>query len=376
MTWCWSQILLVLLGSVIGCSAPPLAPSERLPFHVAIAPISDSELREYAETVESMDTALEVEGAAFGRELERALSERCFLRTTLLDGTSGEQEAIARALKTGANMLLTCRLWHAREVQQEMNAWATGSFLVFLIGGPFCWFFPDHTYSAELGVSVTLYDLSEYYMLEDRALTDLEGLEMVEFFEHSENLGDLELDFIERAGDSLGYYLVSILIPSPFLATDHEGLTEDFSEIALQALADELAAGLYDRRLELLRNVPRYDFYLLADKVQVDRRPDESLTLSWTVLHDQSQGLNEPGAYRVRAGDYDQSFEVDYDKSFEVTDAQLKRGVTDPRTGQVRHSFQVTLEGAQDASWVQLWLQCYGDTGRARGYTFPVPEQP
>lgn len=354
--------LLLATTCVAGCSSRRLAPEERLPFHVAIATLQDSTLREYAETSDALETTLEVNTAAFGQELESALSKRCFVRTTLLDAPIDQDEAVAQAVGAGANLLLTSRLWHANEVEQELNAWSTGSFLVFLVGGPFCWFFPDRTYSAELGVTVTLHDLSEHYVLEEYPELKREA---VEYFEHSENLGDLQLDFFDRAGDSYGYYAASILIPSPFLATDHEGLADDFPELAIEALAEELAAGLYDRRLELLRNVTRYDYYLLTNEVVFARAPSGDLQLSWSVLHDQEQGLNEPGTYRVRAGGFD--------RTFEVTDVQLERGVT-TETGQVLHRFTVTLDGVREANEVQIWLHRYGDMGRARGYTLPVPD--
>ncbi|MFT7670089.1 MAG: hypothetical protein ACI8X5_002796 [Planctomycetota bacterium] len=357
-----------------GCTTPHRPVVDLMPFHVAIAPLTDVELRTTANKEKgAADMSLVMDGLVFSEELRKALGDRSFVKVTLLDLPSEDDASITQEgwerkarQEHDADLLITCRLWYGSEIQQGLNAWAFGSFLVFSIGGPFCWFFPDRTYSSEAGVVVSAVDLSspELFgeLVSDRALP-------LECFEHTEILQEEKLSFIDRAGTTYWYYALSIIIPSLFLARDHSGLEQDYPVLVAEALAVDVAEGLFKRRPEILRNETRYDFYLGREDLLLKLGEGGALSFEWTLFHSQQPRTSEPSEYRIQVGEFD--------KTFQVADSQLddnRPSLPGTPTGYRSYRFNEAIPFDGSADLVRLVVRTFGDRPQIRSYSIPIPE--
>lgn len=295
----------LLLASTACSTAPDVAP-EPLPFHVAVAPIDQPVIRVGSSVEHAGDTdmSLWIDPEALAAELARTLEERCFTRVTLLDGPVGGSDTpsgdrrrflVERARAAGADLILECELEYETGIWYERNGNYWPNFLLFLMGGPFCYFLKDYTYHAEAELVAHLYDLNA--IDNDEVLL---GDRQARLVLSSVNFDGAPMNFVGRNGPKAGKYVVSVLIPSGLLSKETDVLEGRLRQAVVEELGDQLARGLIGKREVLARAGGPAPFYLDLDQLELGVDPDGTISLRGDVHLIQEGLIERMDRYRIQ----------------------------------------------------------------------------
>lgn len=297
--------LLVVLAA--GCRSSAGAPEpEPLPFHVALVPLRSSLVVEGREPgADATGMRLEPDPARLTEAVREALASRTFVRVSLLEGVDPPAGAtdqrdrdrlrLARARELNADLVLELELAVAPTVRHGAsgNAWLDIPF--FLLGGPFVWFVNDRTYRADVELRGAFYDRwaleSEQRLLGDRFARVLDS---------SASFEGLDLNFFERTRKA-NLYLLSILVPSYFLARESDTLAQNLAAEVVDRLGSSFAAGVLRRGDELVRADLTAGFHLVPAETHLEPRPGGGFRLSATILQ-RADDLDELARWRVLDG--------------------------------------------------------------------------
>lgn len=302
-----TTLLALLAALTAACkSAPKEKRTDPLPFHVAVIPLETPIVREAnAKADDATDMQLTPDLARLSRAISQSLSHGAFTQVSLLSRddvdrkgelTSQERSArwLAAARKAGADLVLECELELTPTIHQAANGNFWLDFPLFLVGGPFVWFVKDRTYSADVELRGSFYDLGAI----DGEEVPL-GSPLARVLSAGDSFGDVDLNFFQRKGN-VGHYAASILIPSGFLAHENDDLEKDLDKVVIERLSKDFAASVVKKRDELARSDLVAPFHFDPDDTHVVLEPDGGYRLKGTVLLRDGGVVERMAGYRIR----------------------------------------------------------------------------
>jgi hypothetical protein len=370
-----SKLALLIATTVLltGCATQQTRQEAPLPFHVALIPA----------TIIAGDTAPEVEGATILEETKLAfesdhvtqqiglaLNNDCVTRVTLLTygkGVSRDQflakytseaaqdEFWEQAItKLKPDLVAKVKLSFSETVLTDTNSTFWANVPLFLIGGPFCYFFDDRDYYSTARLSVWLYDASPI-AIQQASLTDGDS----ELIDVSPRVDLTDLDFIDRA-DGIGSYALSILIPAGWLAKESDTVKESLEREILARLTTSLKTEIRSRADQLTRANRLYDFYIRSDGMRVVQAGTGGFELTGEVFLEIDKGTPRMDNF---------TFALDG----KATPARFGKESLAPGQGAgrvVSYPFSVPLTGDDLPDEVRVVFRDGSQDSRERSYTF------
>lgn len=236
--------------SLCACTAAPVAESRPIPMRLAVMPITSIGDRERVnvEDLDGTDMVLSRDGQRFARAVVDALDNKLFVQAFLLEPGAPPAEGAppidwaALAEQQGADALLSLELACNPVVMEASNSSYYLNFLLFAIGGPFCWWLSDHTYDVEAKLSAELYDVPR--LRRENAAPGSESSVLARISDAAAPSERLEMSFTNRADGNAGQYALSVVWPAPLLMEDNEDVRETIEAQVILALAERLAADM------------------------------------------------------------------------------------------------------------------------------------
>ena len=267
---------LALLAPLSACGSMGARERARLPFHVALLPVTVSAHAADATAADD-DVALTLDPERVRASLAEVLGEECFVRVSVTDPAvlpgddpAALQAELAAAAAQGADLVLACSVDHDPSLRAKRNEKFWLNLPLFLLGGPACYFIDDHSYVGNARLRASLQDV---HPLVDGRATLADG--RCEYLYVEGRLSDLTLDFLDRAPGA-GSYLLSLLVPSGLLAGRGSRVDESLAEHAADELAHAVADELLRSAGPLLAGARTCPFFLGDD---VALRTDERGTI-------------------------------------------------------------------------------------------------
>ncbi len=263
---------LIAFGSLFlaACAGTPKTESTPLPMRLAILPIESVGQRERVagEELDETDMVLQLAGRAYAEAVVRALDGRLFARAFLLERPTGaepenEIDWAELAEEQGADAILALQLAGDPRILEASNSGYYLNFLLFAIGGPFCWWLPDHTYDIEAKLSAELYDLPR--LRREKAQPGSEAAGLARISDASAPSEQTEMSFTNRVEGDVGQYALSIVWPAPLLMADNDELRDNIERQTMDALAARLAADMQADREFIVEAPFLAPFHLDAD---------------------------------------------------------------------------------------------------------------
>ena len=359
----------VLLGACRSVDPPPSRP---MPFHVALAPI------QVVEVIDDYDGAghrLELgpnELERLNANLTRELSASSFVQLTRLEslaaplGFDNDVSAFLQAARsnTRADLLITFKLRHGTTIYEETNPYIQSAAPFTWLPGPQLWFVPDRRYGARCTLNVYVYDLSRF---EHRAGVGPVGIRPW-FFSHTVTLSQLYLNYIDRVGWKLAYYLPGLILPSVILDLEDEDFEQDLRELMVDRLAEQLAQELQGRSIDLIRNEHEYGFFLEDQFTNIVRGEDGLTSVEFSLSHKVVHSPNEPKELQLWSEDGRAPLVT---KRLDGTDLDEAQRDNPEQQGHARYSFRLRTQLPNGARHLRLRV---GDAPRIwREFTFAVP---
>ena len=281
-----SLALWIVLGAA-GCATKQVAQLEHpLPFHLVIAPASvkprptlasarsrDEDAPAAEDEVARDSFPLRLPSPLVSDQIGIALASSGFSRVTVmtddsdtpifLQNGSVNRQWVREARSIGGDLLLTLEVEHLPTVQHAPNRLYWFNLALFLIGGPLCYFVDDHNYQTEVRLLANIYDISDPTRSNDQSLVLGHPVEA--------NFTETDLNFLERAGGSVGSYALSFVWPASHLATDNEQV----SAVMADGISQELAAQVWETICTEVEAIERQKrlapFAVPRDEVSVTR---------------------------------------------------------------------------------------------------------
>jgi len=351
------RTFLSILGStllVAGCCTTAPTPDEPLSFHVAVMPL---DIQASSEVVPAGGLTLDLDGERLATALSETLAGRGFVRVSLLE-QSEERGGVPesrlhrerywqeRAQQADADMIVRVRLDYDTAVDEHTNdKFCLNLPPFFLLGGPFCYFLDDRSYKASAGLQVDFFDLTDVH---DALLDEYRVLELSICAEFE----GTSLDFIDRAGSSVRWYLASLVVPAGLLARQTDAVQQRIETEAVEELTQELLSEVLAFRLDFHQN-DLASFHLDESSLRVRRAPDGTMSLAIPFVDTGGTGLR---AYSLSAAGH-----------------ELLRGdLSDAREIDGRIWIQGIVVVPTEARFLRLRVE--DATDGARSYTFRVDE--
>ncbi len=342
-----------------------------LPFHLAIAPFEARPDPDRPGPEDGIRWKLDGQEAASG--LAQALDGKHFAKTTLLPASSDadptpsvvrrNEERVEAARRAGADLLMTCDLEYAPRAKTETNDKFWLNLPLFLLGGPATWFVNDRDYQPEARLVFHVYDIGAIDT-ESGSVDPLGSRDVVLVEREAVDSRRTTMDFIERAGSSGQWYVVSVFWPSGFLVPRSEAASEHLAEAVVEGLCAAAATQLRAREAEILRPVSASFFLDSASSAR--RRADGRVELDATVFLKsiEVENLSTCAVYAGSGGDPVATISLE-DK---VLDEEQSRG-TNPV---YRYDVAATVDAPSGAGVVRLEIKDRGRPQRVRFFTLPI----
>lgn len=345
---------LLLLAS-LGACASQASVTEKLPFHVAIAPAS---VVRDATTLPDKGHPTELVFAIDATTLSKQLAEsagQSFVKVTTLAPTDASLPAaaaqkawVAEAQQSGADLLLVPRLRYHPRVHTELNDRFWLNLPLFALGGPFCWFVADRSYHCNANLAGEIHDVTA--AAASRRQT-IDPSTVVHPFK-KENT-EASLSFLQRANGA-GSYLLSVICPAGLLATESDGIPRELNTVVVGQLCDEMLESLREGAA-VIREPALVDFF--PNDVRVGTAGGSRALLGEFVL--KLGTANELGKLRYRFGPTEPWRDAAW--------LPLKPEVTPDRKV---YPFSVPLDGATGT--VQLQVEQLDQDLSRRSFTYDV----
>lgn len=270
--------LAILLSAAACRSTPQPTSDETLPFLVAMMPIELQKGRVPNEDVKGA-TKMRVnpDMSELSRRVAEALSEDSFTHVILLDGegvqdiedqTERERAWIQAANEVGADLLLECGLDLNPVVRHHRNDNQWYNYPLFFLGGPFTWWVPDNTYSVDVQLSGSFYDLQALPQL-DQQVDNYLGGRTGRVTLASGDFEPADVSFWSRA-DSVGDWGLSFIWFSTHLAKESDEFRDELVERVVTELSDGFARDVQLKRDKFIQS-DTAGFYLDTDNASVTR---------------------------------------------------------------------------------------------------------
>ena len=361
-----------LLLLACGCASQRSQEQPRLPFHVAVIPLTAESQRVIPAPAGKGhgEFVLALDSARVSNAVASNLAGSCFTSATLLPYPEGvtaeefEQRSTAQrdaywvktAESAGADLLLECDLRYAPVVQSRSNEKFWTNLPLFLLGGPACYFVDDVSYHGEAQLSGQVFDLNairaEHATLEDGRAQLL----------HVESrFQEASLDFLDRAGGNVGLFAASILVPAGLLS--HESRTAETK------LADEVAD-------DLARGLSRAVRDGSSDILVANRLTGFHLDSNYT-LEVRGNLLHFRGEAVLRRGDLERMESYSLHLGPHTTSGEFGDGTPDPdlstrRAHYVRYPFEADIPLDATADHLAIQLTAGGPNPGVRTFTMSL----
>jgi hypothetical protein len=195
-----------------------------------------------------------------------------------------------------ADLLLRVKLLYEPHIEGEINEKFWLNLPLFLLGGPFCYFIDDRTYSASARLEAQFYSATAPRNPSGR--TDQRRAAVLALPLQVEYTGS-QLDFTDRAGRNVGAYALSLLVPAGLLTRNSEQVAEEVHDAALDELAALLLAKVATQQSEFNKNSRLASFLLDLERTTARRTSDGRVALSAAV---RGIGQARLKRYAIRAG--------------------------------------------------------------------------
>jgi len=394
----------LVLSWICSCAgAPPEEPLD-LPFHVGMMPVEVAlvgELTPDAESGERETFEITIPALRLQEAIRQALEANCFTQVTLLpvkeqgdwkswqsfkppsedpadwDEYTEEAYWVAAAESSKADILLDCQVQYTGQVDHETTGAFSYNLLLFLLGGPFCYWVDDHEYRSPVDVSAIFYDTSAASSALRSAADSRYESEInvcaVEF--ESE-----DYDFVDRNGDDLGMYALSLVCPSGFLREDTDPVRKQLVDDIIADISQKLAEQVRQERDVILDARRQVNFTCDLDGT-ADRGPfvvkraiDGTIQIRGDFVVRTDQRVEGLEIYEILAdgelvasGEFEESTE---EPSRSEREHKLRYRIArtiDPR------SLEEPARGKLDsASCLQIRVTESGMSDDWRTYTFPI----
>lgn len=401
----------VTLGLSLGCaSAPPEEPLD-LPFHVGMIPVVVTLSGQMSTEVgEQPGGEAEQEAEPFTitlpvPELQEAirakLEENCFTRVSVLpakeEGVWKEWEDfeppsedvsewdpftedaywVAAAERARTDVLMDCRVRYSGIVVHETTGAFSYNLLLFVFGGPFCYWVDDHDYRSPVELMAIFYDTSAA-VIATRAAADARYESEIQKSEVAFEGEDY--DFVDRNGSHVGMYGLSLICPSGFLRKETDPVREQLIEDIIADMSDKLVTEVRLAK-DVLLEAPRQVSFSCDIDGGEDRAP-------FSVKRAEDGTVRVRGAFVVRLGRRVEGLEIyeilaggervaggNFEESIEVL------GLAEPDR-MLRYPLDTTLSPAnledperaalEAATELQIRITESSMNNNWRTYTFPI----
>lgn len=359
------SLLRLLLRSLAACAvlfaaacATTQQQRERLPFHVAVAPVEVvTDLSLAAKAGEPTELQIGLDRDRVIERLEQAVATT-FAKVTVLPRPTGDEPAGARATgwitaaqEAGADLLLVAELRYHPAVQSELNDRFWLNLPLFAIGGPFCWFVADRTYYCQSRLDGELFDVTAAGASRRRTLDPSSRVVRL-----PARGAEASLNFLQRA-DGVGSYLLSVVCPAGLLATESAAIPGALDEAIVDQLCAQMATDMTDRETEI-READLVDFF--PRNVRVVGGPSQRALEGEFVLR--LGAANELGRLRYRLGGGGAYQDASWIQPAANTDP------ADRRT----YAFRIAV-GGTGSEFVQVEVEQLDQALTRRTFTFLVP---
>lgn len=244
--------LLLLLLSCLGACASQQGTTQRLPFHVALAPatvVRDESTRNVQGN--PTDLKLAFDEQQLMNRLAAAMGQT-FIKVTRLTpvpegstATANTKAWVGEAQQRGADLLLLPSLRYDTMIQTELNDRFWLNLPLFAVGGPFCWFVADRSYHCYARLDGDVFDVTT------AAASKRQGLDSTSRVLHLDRENkETSLSFLQRA-EGVGPYLLSLVCPAGLIAPAASGIPEELDTEVVAQLCGDLARSLLDRSNEI-----------------------------------------------------------------------------------------------------------------------------
>ena len=347
--------LLILASAVLGvaCTSTPedegsSAPS--LPFHVAILPVEELELRapDLAPTGEATDMRLALDADGVATALEAQLGGGTFTRVSRLPAGA---DPVAAGRAERADLLLEVSLRYAEPIWRERLVSGWTNFLLFALGGPFVTRQRDFAYHAEAELQASLYELGAIDGVRVRL-----GDSRARVFLSEARFEGVPLSYNERREGSSGWWK-ALFVPSGFLAKQSPALEQNLAAAVPTSLAEDLAADVRRESASLLDRGPLGGFALDVESVTAERESDGFLRVRGAVLVPTGSRFERMRRVRLLLGEA-------------LGEEDFGEGTPDPRGQRFDFSTRVREAGR----WLTIELEAGSRDPLVRSYCFDVDE--
>jgi hypothetical protein len=361
-------VIALLLGS---CASQAQRDEPLLPFHVALVPIQSSTAPESSDPPASESSLkLEIDPSALSSELRSTLESTCFARVTLLAPpaeTSGDEFArwspekrnqywIAESAKAGADLILESELRATPVLRGTTNEKFWLNLPLFLIGGPFCYFIGDNSYSGDARLDAWLYDLRPIAAAHASISDGRSELAHVQA-----RFRGTDLDFLDRAGGSVGSYAASLVVPAGLLARKSDNVEHCVADNAKSELAQGLMRELRSESERVLVG-ERVSSFHVAPESALDYK-DGALLFHGSVLLRTGE-VQRMDTWRLEAGT--ESIEGEFGN------AAVDAGLSTVRCRYLRYGLDIRLPCLTCEHEAKLTLVGGGRDVSVRTFTFEV----
>ena len=367
---------LALSSSVaFGCATGRAPRVATMPFHLAVIPPEIVSEESATGNLEGKDTELllDLEETEISQGLREALGKAGFTRVSLLAYPSGisaaefsswerdrqDEHWVGSAGEVQADLLLDGTLRYQPAVRTARNDKFALNFVLFSLGGPATWWVNDRAYSVDVRFKGSLHDVAPLLDEERGATLDNNRARVVDM---GRELEEVNLDFRDRAGGSLGRYALSLVWPAGLLSVETEAAKEAIEAEIVAGISRSFADELQDRREELIRAGQLVDFQ------------PEDLKVIWGP-----NGLGLQGAVVLQAEEQDRlgslSYRVGSGQFIEASFGRVSQDATEGRRGPLkRFEVDVALMNLTepDPEFVQVEVRDSTRDENVRTFTYPV----
>ncbi|MEM7164973.1 MAG: hypothetical protein AAF581_05875 [Planctomycetota bacterium] len=359
----WTRLLTISAALLlVGCSTTEQLQVDRLPFRVALMPISSPRVIETGGATldgEATTAQLQLDASALVEKLQTELAQYCFVDVQVLDDTDvdglgatfdPQTQMIRNAAAMDADLLVELDLRYQPTIWHSTNNSFWLNIPLFLLAGPGMYFLHDNSYAADVELTATFYD-SPSVVSRETSLGD----QVSRYLSAQNSFSGSALSFPDRI-DSNYEYLYSIICPTGFLAQDTATIGNRVAHDVIDDLARQLVASVQSRRQDLLRADHICPVSLDPTEVTVVRAPDGTTTVTGTVStprDEQSGGLH---MVRLRAAD-------------QVSLADIGSPLTGA-SGELVYPFTGTLR--PDSAHIRLEFEVGARDRLLRSFTFAI----
>jgi len=366
------------LLALVSCTSKAAFEGPRLPFCIALLPIEHSTFvgpTEGAEGLTNME--LSIDTTSFADQLAKGLEKVCFVRAdTVSPPDTGEEEQLDQAAskhklveaakKSGADLILECKLEYAPSILCERTVFGGIGWFLFALGGPFGILLEEHTYYADVTLHATFYD-AEMMRGEESRLGSAVGQVVVV----TTAFPGVALDMIDRA-DGPEDYAMALIMPAGYIATESESLQVTIQENVLSSLSQQVASRVLKWRDRLIRSSGGEAgvFAFDPDQFAIVQGVDGKINISGQVRLFPSPVVNRMNEYRISLGATGEGEWVKFDDDDATTDPG-----TDTEGRSKLYPFGVKLPSSE-GEILKLELKAGGRDEYTRSYTFPLEPRP